>query len=146
MANTILFNIRVVSLFPKSNAICFDRFIQYQSFASHRKVMLFGDVQFFIFQTTPLTLRIVISWWILALEAKYIFEYIFWIENHPELGRPIVVITDNVLGNILYNLEDWVFNIPFYQNKSENKHDESVVFYYVLRYPLTASKILHLIY
>ena len=55
-----------------------------------------------IFQTIPLTSKVVISLWVLAHKVTYIFEYIFWI-----LHRLVMKIGDTVMENIFRKYFAW---------------------------------------
>ena len=58
----------------------------------------FWDIKFFIFSANPPTSEIVTSWWALVHKEEDLFEYIFWISNHLDIKRGILIYV--VMGNI----------------------------------------------
>ena len=83
-------------------------------------------IRFLLFSTITSTSKVVTSWWVLMQEVQYVFEHIFWIVNHlfMKLIQLIDTVQGNFSGNILHDLEDWVFSpghFLIYQPNSINQ-------------------------
>ena len=83
-------------------------------------------IRFLLFSTITSTSKVVTSWWVLMQEVQYVLEHIFWIVNHlfMKLIQLIATVQGNFSGNILHDLEDWVFSpglFLIYQPNSINQ-------------------------